>query len=206
MSLKARQPPISVDDSEVPAPPVAPIAAEAVPDRALLYRLTRGDVTALEDALTRYWTPLTKYLAVVLGSHDAAEDVAQETFLRLWEHRDRLQADGSLRGFLYQVAHNLAVSEQRRVRARARSIESVRGEEPRFVAPVDTGGDVLDASLARAISDLPPRRREILLLRSVHGLSYKEIATTLEIAPQTVANQFSTALASLRRALSHLLP
>ena len=174
--------------------------------RELLDRLTRGDVAALEIVIARYWAALNVYLASLLGSRDAAEDVAQETFFRLWERRDRLRLEGSLRGFLYQVAHNLAISEQRRVRARARSIASIRAEQPRFAEPVDAGSDALDASLARAIDELPPRRREILLLRSVHRLSYKEIATALGIAPQTVANQFSAALFDLRRALSQLLP
>jgi RNA polymerase sigma-70 factor (ECF subfamily) len=207
MSLEAPLPPISIDDcAGVPVPTVAPRADAASTDRDLLDRVARGDVTAFDRAVARYWPPLIVYVAGALRSHDAAEDVVQETFLRLWERRDRLRIDGSLRGFLYQVAHNLAISEQRRVRARARTVESVRAEEPRFAEPVDTGGDVLDASLAHAIDGLPPRRREILLLRSVHGLSYKEIAATLGIAPQTVANQFSTALSGLRRVLSHLLP
>jgi RNA polymerase sigma factor (sigma-70 family) len=55
--------------------------------------------------------------------------------------------------------------------------------------------------LKQAVSELPVRRREILLLHSVNGLSYKEIAELLGIAPQTVANQFSAALATLRQAL-----
>lgn len=209
MSPETPQPPVSVDRGEVPVPRVTPVAphADAAPgDRELLVRLTSGDVAALEAVLARYWAPLNIYLAGLLDSRDAAEDVAQETFCRLWERRERLQADGSLRGFLYQVGHNLAISEQRRVRARARSIESIRAEAPALVAPVEAGGDALDASLARAIDALPPRRREILLLRSVHGLSYKEIASALDIAPQTVANQFSAALSSLRRALTRLLP
>jgi RNA polymerase sigma factor (sigma-70 family) len=62
--------------------------------------------------------------------------------------------------------------------------------------------DDLDATLRRALRTLSKRRREILLLHAVHDLSYKEIAAMLDIAPQTVANQFSAAIASLRRLLS----
>jgi len=63
----------------------------------------------------------------------------------------------------------------------------------------------LRSALDREISLLPPRRREIVVLRCVHDLSYKEIADVMNIAPQTVANQLSSALATLRTSLRELL-
>jgi RNA polymerase sigma-70 factor, ECF subfamily len=206
MSLESPPPFISLVDDEAPSALSRAHTAHPVTDRDLLARLAQNDVSALDQVLARYWPSIVTYLAGLLNSGDAAEDVAQETFCRLWECRDRLRADGSLRGFLYQVAHNLAITEQRRARARAKSLDLMRAEGPRYGVPIDIGGDALDASLERAIGELPARRREILLLRTVHGLSYKEIARALGIAPQTVGNQFSAALSSLRRTLSHLLP
>jgi RNA polymerase sigma-70 factor, ECF subfamily len=205
MSLKARPQFLILEKSDGSSA-VRSGAVNAATDAELLDRLLHGDVAALDAAISRHWSSLVAYVASVLGSRDAAEDVAQEAFCRLWERSEQLRADGSLRGFLFQAAHNLAISEQRRSRARGRALDVVRAETPRFTPPVDVGGDALDASLERAIGDLTDRRREILLLRSVHGLSYKEIAHALGIAPQTVANQFSTALSHLRRKLSHLLP
>jgi RNA polymerase sigma-70 factor, ECF subfamily len=206
MSVKVL--PASITHTDRTASPPALVAGsnDAVSDRDLLDRIARGEVAALDVALARYWPLMVSYLAGLLGARDAAEDVAQETFYRLWERRDRLRADGSLRGFLYQVAHNLAITEQRRIRARTRSLEAVSAEAPRFTPPAETADDVLAASLEHAIGALPARRREILILRSVHELSYKEIAHALGIAPQTVGNQFSAALATLRRTLGHLLP
>ena len=63
----------------------------------------------------------------------------------------------------------------------------------------------LRSALDREISLLPARRREIVVLRCVHDLSYKEIAEVMNIAPQTVANQLSSALATLRLSLRELL-
>lgn len=205
MSRKQRHQFLILDKSSG-HPPASSSAADSGTDPQILDRLARGDVTALDAAITRHWHSLVSYLAHVLGSRDAAEDVAQEAFYRLWERSDRLRTDGSLRGLLFQTAHNLALSELRRARARVRTLDVVRRETQRFALPVEVGGEALDSSLEQAIRDLSDRRREILLLRSVYGLSYKEIAQTLGIAPQTVANQFSTALSLLRRALSHLLP
>jgi RNA polymerase sigma factor (sigma-70 family) len=206
MPLKSPPPFIAIVNDDVPSALNIASNKQLVTDRDLLVRLMKDDVSALDQVLARYWAPIVLYLGGLLRSGDAAEDVAQETFCRLWERRGRLRDTGSLRGFLYQVAHNLAITEQRRVRARARVVDLIRSEEPRFEMPVDIGGDTLDASLQRAIGELPARRREVLLLRSVHGLPYKEIARALGIAPQTVGNQFSAALSSLRRTLAHLLP
>ena len=205
MPLKSPPPFIALVNDDVPSTS-RDASNTHLTDGDLLVRLAKDDVSALDQVLARYWAPIVIYLGGLLRSRDAAEDVAQETFCRLWERRGQLRATGSLRGFLYQVAHNLAVTEQRRVRARTRVVDLMRSEEPRFEMPIDIGGDTLDASLQRAIGELPARRREVLLLRSVHGLSYKEIARTLGIAPQTVGNQFSAALSSLRRTLAHLLP
>lgn len=178
---------------------------DEVTGRDLIARLKAGEMAALDFVLARYWSPLVAYLVGVLHSRDSAEDVAQETFCRLWDRRAHLNIDGSLRGFLYHVAHNLAVSEQRRLRTRARSADLIRAETRVTDEAYEVPDDALDAALDRAIRALPERRRQVLVLRSVHGLSYKEIARALGIAPQTVGNQFSAALATLRRALSSFM-
>jgi RNA polymerase sigma factor (sigma-70 family) len=172
-------------------------SADAV-DARLLERLAHDDVDALDATLARFWPPLVRYLVGLLHSRAAAEDIAQETFFRLWERRSSLRADGSLRGFIYQVARNLAVSEQRRTRTSERTVSAMVQEQLPF-ASIEIADDHLE--LQRAVSALPERRREILLLHSVHGLSCKEIGRLLGIAPQTVANQYSAALATLRQAL-----
>lgn len=175
-------------------------ASPADADGALLDRLSQGEVAALDVVIARFWSPLVAYLIGFLHSREAAEDVAQETFYRLWERRRKLRTDGSLRGFIYQVARNLAISEQRRDQAFERTVKAMDQEGPAFSC-IEIRDDGCYLELQRAVNDLPTRRREILLLHSVHGLPYKEIAELLGIAPQTVANQFSAALASLRQAL-----
>lgn len=173
----------------------SPASAEAA-HAVLLDRLAAGDVGALDVVLVNFWSPLVNYLVGLLGSRESAEDIAQETFYRLWERRSKLRADGSLRGFLYHVARNLALSEQRRDRAAERTISAACTEQLPF-AYIELDDE--NRELERAISELPDRRKEILLLHAVHDLSYKEIARLLGIAPQTVANQFSAALATLRK-------
>ena len=167
----------------------------------LLQRLAASELDALDLVLAKFWSPLVRYLMSMLASREAAEDAAQEAFYRLWQHRRELDVEGSLRGFLYQVARNLAISERRRHLAFERAAATMHVEQDVAVS-IEMKDDDLDATLRRALRTLSKRRREILLLHAVHDLSYKEIAAMLDIAPQTVANQFSAAIASLRRLLS----
>jgi RNA polymerase sigma-70 factor (ECF subfamily) len=184
----------------------ARVADATTTDACLLARLHDGDVAALEALLARYWAPLVAFVARVAGPGDA-EDVVQETFCRLWEWRTAWRAEGSVRGLLYRVARNLAISRRRRDDARARAARALDGED----APASAAADAADMALEqeelrqaldRVVGALPPRRREVFVLRCVHGLSYREIAGIMDTSTQTVANQLSHALTTLRRSLA----
>lgn len=172
-------------------------------DAELLQGLRDDDVAALDALLRRYWSPIVAYAARMVDRPDDAEDIAQRTFQRLWERRASWRSKGSVRGLLYRMAHNLAVSARRseQARGRADAASAERAGEP--VTPLDDLENVeLRDALSEAVQALPPRRREVFVLRCVHELSYKEIARIMGISPQTVANQLSHALSSLRTTLA----
>lgn len=174
-------------------------------DVALVERLRRGDERALDALLVRFWRPLVAYAERLADTRDAAEDIAQRTFCRVWERRAEWRPTGSLRGLLYRVAHNLAVSERRAGQAheRAARVHVDRGAYVR--TPLDAVEESqLRARLERAIQELPARRRQVFVLRCLHDLSYKEISEVMGTSTQTVANQLSRALTTLRLALAHL--
>jgi len=175
-------------------------------DDDLLSRLKRDDARALELVLARYWTLVVDYVDRLTRSRDAAEDVAQRTFCQLWDRRAQWGEAGSLRALLCRIARNYAVSEHRRQLADERSASSFL----ELHATPATAHDGVDSAHLRALIDseiarLPDRRREILVLRCYHDLSYKEIAEVMNIAEQTVANQLSKGMASLRAALAGAL-
>ncbi len=177
-----------------------------ISDGDLFVRLRAGDTQALDLALRQHWSLVVDYIARLTRSEDAAEDIAQRTFCQLWDRRAQWRATGSMRALLCRIARNYAVSEHRRQCADARSAETFT----ELSAPVTPLRDTLEAeqlrsALDREIAMLPVRRREILVLRCVHDLSYKEIAEVMGIAPQTVANQLSSALTTLRGSLRALL-
>ena len=201
----------------MPATLAAPRARVARPsvdaahasDARLLARLQAGDVDALEALLARYWAPLVAFVTRVAGAGEA-EDVVQETFCRLWEWRTAWRPEGSVRGLLYRVARNLAISRRRRDDAHlraARALGTHDGAPACTMAAADAAieREELRQALDRVVGALPPRRREVFVLRCVHGLSYREIAGIMDTSTQTVANQLSRALTTLRRALAGAL-
>lgn len=175
-------------------------------DAGLLARLRRDDTGALDELLARYWYPLVAYLLRFVPTRDAAEDIAQRAFYRLWEHRRQWRPAGSPRGLLYRVAHNLAISERRSSEAHARASTAFGGQPRANPTPCDLleRAQLRDA-LEGAIQALPERRRQVFVLRCIHELSYKEIADIMGTSQQTVANQLSHALATLRQSLTHLI-
>jgi RNA polymerase sigma-70 factor, ECF subfamily len=175
-------------------------------DAELVARLRRDDTTALDLVLSRHWPPLVAYLVRLLGTTDGAEDIAQQSFCRLWDRRATWREDGSLRGLIYRIARNLAVSDRRHHDVEAQSAIELADAVRNNPTPLQLLEDKqLRLELERAIAELPVRRREVFVLRCIHDLSYKEIAEVMGTSTQTVANQLSHALATLRVSLDHLL-
>lgn len=170
-------------------------------DAILLARLAADDASALDALLARYWTPLSLFLTRLTGSAESAEDAVQETFCRLWERRRSWRVDGAVGGLLFRLARNIAISAHRHLQAQDRAAAIAIEHAPRHHDALELPDDALRVELERAIAALPPRRREVFLLRVVHDLSYKEIATVMGTSSQTVANQLSHAVAELRQTL-----
>jgi RNA polymerase sigma factor (sigma-70 family) len=180
--------------------------SQQISDEELLARLSHDDTVALELALREHWALVVDYVQRLTGSTDAAEDIAQRAFCQLWDRRAQWHAAGSLRALLCRIARNYAVSEHRRAGADERSAATfIELTTPTSPPRDDIEMQQLRSALGREIALLPARRREILILRCIHDLSYKEIADVMNIAQQTVANQLSSALATLRLALREKL-
>ena len=171
----------------------------------LIARLRRGDPSALETLMDRHWSRLLAYASGILGDRDAGADVVQEAFVRLWQRRQQLTLHGALSALLYRMVRHLALSAVRTTERRVAAVEQwVRADsvpEP----SMHTEACELEAAVAAALDALPKRRREVFVLARFHGLSYNQIADVMDIAPQTVANHFSMALADLRTALGPFL-
>ncbi len=177
-----------------------------------MLRFKAGDARAFEVLVRRHRTPVFSFLLRLTGDRGRAEDLCQETFLKVvkasgsWEERARFTT------WLFAIARNLAVDEARRM--------SVRRAEP--LDPVDPDGErrraepaaedpspdrAADAALVRpkleaALQALPPEQREVFLLREYSGLRFAEIAEVTGTPENTVKSRMRYALEALRAELA----
>jgi RNA polymerase sigma-70 factor, ECF subfamily len=209
----------SIDDLRFgTAVPQTVVAEEPLSDHALLEATRLGDEAAFAEIVSRYRNQITNYVYRMLNDYDSAVDMAQETFVRVYQAAERYQTSYAFSTYIYRIATNLAISELRkRKRRRLVSLtgffhESEGSEEREFNPPDLT--PLQDAVLvdterrqavARAISTLPEKYRAPLVLRDVEGKSYDEIAHILETSEGTVKSRISRARGFLRDKLSAYL-
>lgn len=166
-----------------------------------------GDVDAFEALFHAHYGALCEYVRHIVGSHDLAEELAQDAFVRLWERHTRAPATLAV-PYLYTAARNRALSYLRHERvARDAAKELVRdaAESRNETASGEVLANDLAVAAERAIAELPERCRLIFLMSRREGLTYAEIARALDIAVSTVETQISRALKQLRTRLSPFL-
>jgi RNA polymerase sigma-70 factor, ECF subfamily len=175
-------------------------------DARLLQRLVEGDEGALDQLLELHWDGLIAYAVAYLRSADAAEDVVQEAFIRLWERRNDWAPGSPARPILFRLVRNLALDERRQARVRARPGSAVLGvPEAPPTADRSVEEQELAAAVAVALRGLSDREREVVVLSRFHDLTRAQIAEVLSLAPQTVSNLLSVGLTRLWRALAPYL-
>lgn len=168
-----------------------------------LERFGHGDRKTLELLMEECWSPLVLYLATILGSRDSAQDIAQEAFVRIWERRGGWPP-GPARGLLFRIGRNLALDALDRDEVRSRWAGRQRLES---LPSPPTPEQELERSesvdrIREALDTLPLRRREVVDLVRLRGLSHAEVGEVLGISVQTVANHLSLAFRDLRSLLA----
>jgi len=174
---------------------------------ALIERAQAGDLTAFNSLVVRFQDPVYALALRMLGSPPAAEDAAQEAFIRAWRRLDSFKG-GRFQSWLFTIVANLSRDElRRRARRPQTSLDAARDDPDRpSLDPVDGGpspearaetGDLRDV-LERALQQLPDDWREIVVLSDVHDLAYDEIARITQLPLGTVKSRLSRARGRLR--------
>lgn len=203
----------SIDDLRFgTAVPQTVVADEPLSDHALLVATRTGDEAAFAELVGRYRNQITSYIYRMTNDYDGAVDMAQETFVRVYQAAERYQTSYAFSTYIYRIATNLAISELRK-RKRRRLVSltgffqpTAEGAEAREFNPPDMGplqdAVLVDAerrtAVARAIATLPEKYRAPLVLRDVEGKSYDEIARILETSEGTIKSRISRARSLLR--------
>ncbi|MBA2339570.1 MAG: sigma-70 family RNA polymerase sigma factor [Pyrinomonadaceae bacterium] len=198
----------------------AQAVSEPASDHYLLEATRTGDEAAFAELVGRYRNPITNYIYRLTNDYDTSVDLAQETFVRLYQAIDRYHTTYAFSTYIYRIATNLAISElRRRKRRRLVSLSSFflaqqdgALERTQFDPP--DANPLQDATLVererqvavgRAIATLPEKYRVPVVLRDVEGRSYEDIAGILNMSEGTVKSRISRARGLLRDKLRNYL-
>jgi len=184
--------------------------AEQVSDAVLASRVAQGDTAALEALYDRYASTVLGIALRVIGDREAAEDVLQETFWRLWKSAATFQAArGSFAGWLFRITRNLAIDSYRRRNVRPQTVPETAASEPVLDQMPDRAMDVAEQTqvmlknrqVHKALTSLPDSQRQVIELAYFHGMTRQEIAAATGEALGTIHTRARLALQKLREEL-----
>lgn len=167
-------------------------------DEELMRGVARGEEAPLRLLIERHAAPLHAYLARLCGDAAEAEDLLQESWMRVVRGAESFDPARRFRSWAYGIATNVARDRYRRAHARGGDHQplplalAAASAEPRSMARLDLRGRLVE---------LPERLRQTLVLRYYEGMDEPEIAATLGIARGTVKSRLHAAVAALRRSL-----
>lgn len=175
-----------------------PNPAPHISDAELAQALRASDHAAFKTLYYRYFEALYRFLFRQTRQEQVAKDCVQEIFTRVWQNREKLDAQQSLKAYLYRIGYNLAVDHLRKKTHQPETLESETLNEP-SVAPEEQF-DLRD-NLQTAIAALPEPLRVVFTMSRFEEATYAEIAETLQISIKTVESRMSKALKELREKL-----
>lgn len=170
-------------------------------DEALMARVRDGSVAAFQALYDRHHRPLFSFLLRLLADRPVAEDLLQETFLRVYLHRESYRPTAAFRTWLFTIARNLAFDHLRRSGTVRESVGEDRVAAMPDPAPsplrrVEAGEKL--QQLEAALRQLTPGQREVLLFSRYAGLSHAEIAEVTGSSPEAVRVALHRALRRVR--------
>lgn len=174
----------------------------AIHEEMLVTRAQQGDRGAFGELVSLHSTGVIQVVYHLCGNAQVAEDAAQETFLRAWQHLAQYRSQGTLRSWLYRIAINAALDMLRReAKLSPDDVDDLQlpDSKPGPEAALITSERV--TLVQQAVNALPPASRAVLILREYERLSYQEIASALDIPMGTVMSRLNYARSQLRARL-----
>lgn len=182
-------------------------------DEELITRFQQGDIYAFDLIVKRYKQQLLNFVFRFLNNREQAEDVVQETFLRVYRKRNAYKQVAKFSTWIYTIAGNLARTELRkRKRRQLFSLSDIGMEEKDYEIASDefnpekyTNTVMHEQIIQREINKLSVKFREVIILRDIQGLAYEEIAEIIKVPLGTVKSRVNRARLRLQEKLRRSL-
>jgi RNA polymerase sigma-70 factor (ECF subfamily) len=182
-------------------------------DEELIARFQNGDAYAFDLLVHRYKDPLLNFIYRFLSDLVESEDIVQETFYRVYKNKHYYKEVAKFSTWIYTIAGNLAKTElRRRKRRKVFSIHKETAAEKELELP-DLKSDpekevntvITENIIQKAITSLPQKFRQVIVLRDIQGFSYEEISSIIKVPLGTVKSRVNRARLKLQKDLNFLL-
>ena len=197
-------------------PPILELAN--LPDADVVSLAQQGRESAFRELVRRYERPVFSLVFRMVRDRETAEELAQETFIKVLNNIDRYQPQFKFSSWLFKIANNIAIDHLRKRQIVTISMDgsphaatAAEAEATSFDVAIrqesaleEMEARELGSEIEKAIAKLRPEYRSCIMLRHVEGRSYEEIAATLDLPLGTVKTYIHRARIQLRDALGHL--
>lgn len=167
-------------------------------DKLLIFGLQNNDPHAYRELYTRYAPKLQAFATRFRMSREEADEIVQETFIRIWLHRHKIDADSAFSAYLITIARNLIYNQIRKTAFREDYKKDLMREKAGLEMPADSE---LKNLINKAVLSLPEKCRLIFRKSRFEGYTNAQIAEELRISKSTVENQLNKALKIIRKEL-----
>lgn len=175
-------------------------------DQLLISSIRNGNEGSFALLFKKYYPMLCAYGSRFVELEDA-EECVQDALLWLWENREVLVIQSSLSNYLFAIVHHRAISRIRQLEAKSRAETYFYEEMQDLITDVDFYClHELSRRIRQALDNLPPAYREAFVMHRFKNMTYKEIASLLNVSPKTVDYRIQQALKLLRIELKDYLP
>jgi RNA polymerase sigma-70 factor (ECF subfamily) len=175
-------------------------------EKEMLDSFIAGSERAFAAIYERYAPSLINFVASRTDSLEVAKDIIHDIFVYLWEEKSSIQINSSLEAYLFASARYRLIDHFRHNTTHQKYISKLRLLTPTENESIENklAAKELEKRIVNAIDELSPRVKEVYTLSRINHLSVSEIATLLNLKPQTVKNQLTSALSFLRSQLTKL--
>ena len=179
-------------------------------DMDLVARAAAGEGICFDQLVERYHRQIANFVFRMVGNYETALDLTQEVFIKVYSSLGRYNPEFKFSTWIYKIASNTAIDYLRKQSVAVSPLYMVSGDDEEFELPIPAKGPNPERALERtersaqieeAISKLPPRYRELIVLRHVSELSYDEIAEVTALPLGTVKNRIFRAREAMRKHL-----
>ena len=180
-----------------------------LPDEVLIKKFQAGEISAYNKIVHRYKDRLLNFIYRFLNDYERSEDLVQDTFLKLYTHKDAYKEIAKFSTWLYTIAANLARTELRKIKRRKTfSVTELSRDDREFII-TSSGSDPSDDLLSKnfennvqkSLLSLPDDFRTIIILRDIQELSYDEISKIVDLPLGTVKSRINRGRVKLQKLL-----